>query len=407
MSKLLACGDIHLGQGGDLGRQPGDRLQDQADVLERIAALAVDKAVDGVLVAGDVFEGPALPPEQLDIFAGFVARLRAARIPVLAITGNGKHDAAVRATNGLAIFAHIPGIDVSSAPDVFEFAGCAVATLPWVSPARLVAARGGGDRDELHADVAQMLVEIAQRGKEDCEKVAPGAPHILLGHWSVSGASLPTGLPVDLLREPVIPSAELAGVGFDAVVMGHIHVAQDLRDGIFSERQTQPPFFYVGSPLPLNFGEQTDPYAHGVYIVHTDERESIDAYAAEFIPIASRPLFTFDLADIEQWTHDAEGERLELAVEEGAIVRVRYTATSDQQRRLDVSQMRRTFLEAGAHIVRIQPEIVRQDRARVAGVDDSVTELDALRAYIDANHIEPVLAERMLERAALYLEAVA
>ena len=84
-------------------------------------------------------------------------------------------------------------------------------------------------------------------------------PRILVGHWSISGASTPSGIPTDQFREPVIPLAELEQIGFDAVVFGHIHKPQTLQ-GISSR-----PIFYVGSPMALNFGETGS--EHGAWLL--------------------------------------------------------------------------------------------------------------------------------------------
>ena len=425
MPKLLCFGDAHLGQGPEYGVPPRGRLGDQDDVLQQIAQLAIDEAVGGVLCAGDVFEGPNIPPEQLDVFARFVEALQG-RIPVLSVVGNARHDAAMRATNGLAIFNHIDGIEVHAQPGVVAFAGCAVATLPWVHPGRLIAQRGGGDRDEIHADAAQLLLDIAAQGLEDCARVAPGAPTILLGHWSVSGASLPNGLPVDQLREPVIALPDLEALGFDAIVAGHIHRPQLLETRVGS---APGPIFYVGSPMPLNHGEaSTD---HGVWILDLPGGASssvrapstpVDGQsngspagdagstpAPRFIPIDSPRFVTLDYADPDFFLSGCFDQTTELVdgTVADAIVRVRYRATSEQQAKIDVSQIRRDLFEAGAAVVKVQPEILRADRARVSGVDESLGELDALDLYVDANAIETGLADRMRARTRGYLEAAA
>jgi hypothetical protein len=57
--KLLAFGDLHLGAGTALGREPGDRLRDQEQVLERIIALAGVRQVDAILMAATCSKGPA------------------------------------------------------------------------------------------------------------------------------------------------------------------------------------------------------------------------------------------------------------------------------------------------------------------------------------------------------------
>lgn len=441
MPKLLCTGDLHLGAGSEYGRKPGDRLRDQEDVLNRIADVAIDEGVDGILIAGDTFNGPAAPPEQLAILARFIDRLQG-RIPILAITGNGVHDLSMRETNGLEIFNHIDGITVHSQPTVVEFAGCAVATLPWVSPARLVAARNGGDRDEVNADVAQLLLDIAARGLEECATVAPGAPTILLGHWSVSGASLPNGLPVDQLREPVIPLADLLALGYDATVLGHIHAAQHFLPDASAMRivwsdgsgsGTTFPHFYVGSPTPLNFGEADT--AHGVWILDLPGGSSSSAartdgsgrghgqsngddpavypgstpgFRSTFIPIESRPFVTldYDFVDDERSLEQlAEGWYEELTSMRGirdAIVRMRYRVTAADARSIDVAGIRRALDDAA--MVKIQPDIVREERARVQGLDEGLDELAALDLYIDSQGIDPALADRMRDRTRQYLE---
>lgn len=405
MPRLLCTGDLHLGAGGEYGRQPGDRLADQELVWRRILELAQERDVDGILFAGDAFEGPTPTSEHYDAFLRPLRNIwydGEGALPFLAVSGNGKHDSAMRSTNALKVFDGL-GITVSTTPDVYPFAGCAVATLPWVSPARLIAQRGRDvSREEVNAEVAQLLIEIAARGREDCERAAPGAPAILLGHWSVSGSSLPNGLPVDQLREPVLPASDLDALGFDHVVLGHIHKPQRV-----GERG-----FYVGSPMPLNFGEAGHFEDHGVAIIHTDETEDVDWYATEFQPIESRPFVTLDLTgdEVEQWSdaihEDAPGE-LEIPSVVEAIVRVRYRATREQQRSIDVPEIRRSLIDAGAAVVKIVPEIVREQRARVEGLDEGVDELDALDQYIAANDVRVELAGRMRDTTRGYLEAAA
>jgi exonuclease SbcD len=389
MSKLLCCGDLHLGQGSELGRAPGDRLRDQGGVLDAIDDLAVERAVDAVLVAGDTFNGPSVPPEQLQLFAQFVAQLHAASIPIVAITGNGVHDQAVRQTNGMDIFTHIPGIVVSSRPEIIEVAGVQVCTLPWVHPGRYIAAHGRDvSRDEVNGVVADLLLEAA---RELRAQINGDGPSILMPHWSISGSALPTGLPVDQLREPVLDAGELADLGFDWVVAGHIHLAQSLSvDG-------RDFGFYVSSPLPLNFGEAGS--AHGVRIIDTD------AGTAEFVPVESRPLVTIsfdftgsDAAMLDLFTPE---------IPDGAIVRAQYRATADQARHFDTGLLRRELAAAGAHSVKIVPDIVRADRARVEGVDESLGTLQALELYVAANQLDPALADAMRAKTTEYLEAVA
>jgi DNA repair exonuclease SbcCD nuclease subunit len=390
--KILAFGDAQLGAHG--------RLDDQADVLDKIASVAIDRNVDLVLNGGDTFEGGEIKPTELRVFADFIARLRDAGIPCLTVIGNGRHDRH-RSADGLDIFREIPGVTVASSPDVYRFEGCMVAALPWVSPARLQAAYGASaSRDEVTAHVTSLLIDVAQQLHEDCRQVAANLPAVLLTHFAISGASLPTGLPVEMLKEPVLPLQELEAVGFDAVVASHIHKPQLLSN---PERDGTPHIFFTGSPMAHDHGESG--FTHGVWLLALDTEEM----HAEFVPIESRRLLTMeaDLVDKGDSAHLPWLWPDDLEQIDGSIVRVKYRATADQARHIDIAAMRASLLEAGAHSVSVQPEIVRADRARVAGLDEGVSELDALEDWFRANTVEPGLADRMREKTREYLEAVA
>lgn len=379
--KILAFGDAQLGAHG--------RLDDQREVMERIARLAVDRHVDLVLDGGDTLEGGEVKPEHLRVFADFVATLRDAGIPVVAVQGNGRHDRH-RGSEGLDIFREIPGVTVASTPDVYRFDGCTVAAMPWVSPARLQATYGSAaNRDEVNAHVAELLVGVAQDLNEDCRRVGPDLPAVLLTHFAISGASLPTGLPVDMLREPVLPLAELEALGFGAIVASHIH-----RPQLLTGELGGGPVFFTGSPMAHDFGEAG--FEHGVWI--------LDDMRPEFVAMESRALVTLDIDPDEFRDPDAAWcpENVD-----GALVRVRYTATTEQVRHLDLAAIRAQLHATGAHAVQVDAHIVRADRARVEGLDDSMSELDAVDEWVRVNEIDELVAGLMVEKTREYLAAVA
>ena len=115
--RLIASGDWHLGASASLGRSPGDRLSDQVEVISQIARLANEREADAVLLAGDLLDGPTSTPEELEAIADFV---QACDCPVIAVSGNGRHDLAMRDVNGLSIFNRLPGMHVYSRPGLHE-----------------------------------------------------------------------------------------------------------------------------------------------------------------------------------------------------------------------------------------------------------------------------------------------
>jgi len=85
--KLIHAADIHLGRRRLDGRLPDSDL---ADAFRHIAEVAIAEQADAFLLAGDLFDRPQVEPQHLRQAQEILARLKAANLPVIAITGN--HD---------------------------------------------------------------------------------------------------------------------------------------------------------------------------------------------------------------------------------------------------------------------------------------------------------------------------
>lgn len=365
--KALACSDLHIGAGGAM-LPPGQRLRDQEQVLDRIAEIADEHRVDAVLVAGDVFHRPRPTPEELHVARRF---FRSFTVPVLACVGNAAHDLEADGRPSAVELFHGGHVTVHRQPGLWLDG--VVATLPSVPLGRLLAAQPGLGREQAAMLAAELLVTEAARLRSQGARV-------LVAHWSVSGAVTATGMGVGPDFGTVLPVEELAGQGWHAIVLGHIHRAQHYV-GVTGWLDTSAgtrtcDAFYCSSPLPLDFGEATAP--HGVTILDTAED------TCEFVPIASRPLVTLDLdgtALAEAGAYDF------IAARTDAIVRVRYTATEEQHRRIDQHAIRRALLNGGAAAVRIEPTVIRGTRQRNATVDTTLAPLDAITEWAAAQQL--------------------
>jgi exonuclease SbcD len=253
-----------------------------------------------------------------------------------------------------------------------------VATLPWTPVSRVVAAAGGGDRDGLFDRAAALLLATARGLRQEID-----GPAVLLAHWAVSGASTPDGLATELFREPVLDVGELEGQGWDAVVLGHVHKPQ-----LLGSEDAAGPMLYVGSPLPLTHGEAA--CDHGVWIYDTEGLPS-----ARFLPVSSRRFVTLDYGDLAA---EANGNIAGLvALSDGlgwdppltdAIVRLRYTSTEEQARGIDTAALKRALLDAGAWRATVEPRIVREQTARVAGMTSDLDPARALELYLAERGVE-------------------
>jgi len=338
-------------------------LESQEAVWNQAVDIAIDRQVDAVLHGGDLMEGPLVAPEHLLAFRRPLARLRDAGIPMLLIRGN--HDGAARPVDALDVFHEYDLLTVSQRPGNYVLGDCAISTLPWT--------KRGRDGQNTPAQ----LVAIA---RELHDQAPASLPNVLLVHWSISGSSLPTGLPVDQLHEPVLEWAELDALGFDCVIASHIHKAQRLDKPELGDATMG---FYTGSPQPLNHGEAG--YEHGVWLVDVEP----GAVSLDFVPIDAPNFVTLD--------YDLNGVMIS-DVREGDIVRVRYTATREEDAAVDKATIRRELLAAGASRVTIEPQITREVRARVETLTQELDPLEALWQYTEAQEIAETMRELMRYR---------
>ena len=71
LMRFLHTADWHVGK----PLRGRSRMDEYAAALEQVAGIAIDRKVDAVLVAGDVFDSPAPPPEAEKLVYDFLARL--------------------------------------------------------------------------------------------------------------------------------------------------------------------------------------------------------------------------------------------------------------------------------------------------------------------------------------------
>lgn len=82
--KLLHLSDLHIGKRVN----ECSMLEDQRYILEQIAQLAIERKVDGVLLAGDLYEQTGSTGRGCDTVRYFFTALSQAGIPVFAHSGN-------------------------------------------------------------------------------------------------------------------------------------------------------------------------------------------------------------------------------------------------------------------------------------------------------------------------------
>jgi exonuclease SbcD len=262
---LLHTADWHLGKtlyGASLERA-------HAAFLGWLADVVVERAVDVVLIAGDVFDRAVPPAHAEQAFYGFLADVgrRAPGVSVVVVAGN--HDGPARLAApapllgrlGVTVVGAIP-VSASGGPDLGGLVvplvrrdgaqmGQLVA-MPFLRPSdlSLTGAEGAAAARSLYAEAVALA---AARGRS-----AAGGVLVASGHGQVRGARLSPDSERALLggEEAAFP-LDVFPAALDYVALGHLHLAQALGP--------KGRVRYAGAPLPLAFSERA--YPHQVVLV--------------------------------------------------------------------------------------------------------------------------------------------
>lgn len=375
--KLLAAGDTHIGKATHLSPT---RLAEQEEAWRDVLELARSVSVDAVVHAGDAFDKRRPTPDELLAFERpLIEHAEDGGAPVFIINGNGSHDVAYgQGDSPLQVFDEAGLLRLYRQPAVYRDSIVSLAFLPW-APTAVLRARLDSDigSDEVNAMCAELLVDVARQLRSPA-----GGPQVLVTHFSVSGSLTPEGASVDLFREPVLAAPELAALGFDTVVCGHIHKPQTM--------VADPAVLYVGSPMPLTFGEGGSD--HGCWIIESGA-------APRFVPVDSPGMVTVDWRTAVDLSLDGD------LGWEHAYLRVKDTIVPPDG--YSPRHLERDMVAAGARYAKVELTPERVARGRVDSLDDEVSEGDAFRMWLNA--VEAPEDERgwLLELDQRYREQVA
>ena len=220
--KFIHLGDLHLGKNVN----DFSMIEDQRYILDQITGIIQERQIDGVLLAGDIYDRSIPSEEAVKLFDSFLTKLAAMGKYVFAVSGN--HDSDERLHFGSSLFAakniyingrydgEIPHITVED-----EHGPLHVWMLPYIKASRV--GHFFPDADISTYDKA-FHVAIDQAGINTAER------NLLVMHQFVTGKT----------QEPELAGSEtmVLNVGtidkigadcfdaFDYVAMGHIHGAQ-------------------------------------------------------------------------------------------------------------------------------------------------------------------------------------
>jgi DNA repair protein SbcD/Mre11 len=273
--RFLHTADWHIGK----PLRGRSRMDEFAAALDQVHRIAATSRIDAVLLAGDVFDSPAPPPEAEKLVYDFFARLIPERIACVVIAGNHDHPRKLAALASLleGLQIHIRaevrppgqgGVVAVRSRDGKEEAR--VAVLPFVPERKVVdACSVMGPEHGWYEAYARRIEQILHFLTKD---MTAATVNLLVGHLLVSGARFGTGERQLHLGEIYGVNAEQLPGNVQYVALGHLHRPQEL----LAPAKT----CYSGSLLELDFGEREQ-----------DKRVVlIDAKPGRAVAIESAPL---------------------------------------------------------------------------------------------------------------------
>ncbi|WP_144762470.1 exonuclease SbcCD subunit D [Curtobacterium sp. 9128] len=266
--RILHTGDWHLGRtllGADL-------LEHQAAFLDHLVGVVVQRSVDLVVIAGDVYDRAIPPVDAVRMLSTVLERLAA--VATVVVTP-GNHDSAARLGFGSAVMNERVRIlaeptRVGDPVLVDDPDGqVAVYGIPYLQPDMVRHALAPVPDEPLARSHHAVVGAAMDRIRADLGR-RPGARSVVVAHAFVGGAE-PSDSEQDIRVGGVDRVAESAFDGVDYVALGHLHGPQRVGG---SDR-----IRYAGSPLAFSFGERN--HTKSVTLVDLD---ASGAVTVELLP---------------------------------------------------------------------------------------------------------------------------
>ena len=264
MMKFAHIADLHIGK----RVHDFSMLEDQRYILDQMLGIFEEQRVDGILIAGDVYDKVVPSAEAVQLFDEFITRLAKLKMPVYMISGN--HDSAERLSFGAKLF-ESNDIYISQVYDgkvkkvglEDEYGLVNVYLLPFLKPATV--------RHALQRDDIESYEDGVMAALQECE-VDASQRNALVAHQFVTGADRCDSEETSVGGLDNV-SAEVFDE-FDYVALGHIHRPQKMG------RET---LRYSGTPLKYSFSEVE--HKKSVTIVELLEKGSVQISTVPLVPL--------------------------------------------------------------------------------------------------------------------------
>ncbi|WP_448902009.1 exonuclease SbcCD subunit D [Eubacterium sp.] len=253
--RFLHLADLHIGK-----RVSGfSMIEDQKFVFEQVYNVIENEKIDGIIMAGDIYDKPVPSAEAVKLFDEMLTRLVSINLPIFVISGN--HDSAERIGFGS---------DILSAAKVYmsrvyngnlqkieledDYGKINIYLLPFIKPATVKNIYKEAEIKDYDDALAYVLSQ---------EKIDETKRNVIVSHQFVTGAMRSESEEVSVggLDNVSVENYD----AFDYVALGHIHRAQQM--GRESAR-------YAGTLLKYSFSEEN--HNKSMTIVDLKEKGNIE-----------------------------------------------------------------------------------------------------------------------------------
>lgn len=268
--------------------------EDQAHVLEhQFFTILKEEKIDGILLAGDVFDRAVPPIEAIELWDSIITRLAMDyKVPLFVVSGN--HDGAERLEVGRSMLSR-SGIHIWGSPHYalqpFEFESSdgkvAICPMPFSEPRRIGDALGlsASESKPVDTEAEDSLFSYVESDEQESESVFNLHNYDQMYQaWSdCLYKQVPKGMPSIAISHAFVMGGEVGGsertlsVGgseqvsphvfknFHYTALGHLHGPQ---------RMGADHIRYSGSPLKYSFDEQGQ--KKSFTIIDMDSKRNID-----------------------------------------------------------------------------------------------------------------------------------
>lgn len=262
--KFAHISDLHLGK----KIHQFSMIEDQKYILDKIIEIVEEEQVEGVFIAGDVYDKIYPSAEAVALFDSFLVKLAGQDRKVFVISGN--HDSPERIaflgriTEKAGVYlSPVYNGNVSKVTLKDQYGALHVYLLPFIKPVHV---RHFFPEEEIGTYTQAMEVVVKTLSLDTAER------NILLAHQFVTGALRSDSEEITVGGLDHV-EAEVFG-DFDYVALGHIHKPQ---------KMGKETIRYCGTPLKYSFCESQD--EKSVTIVELKEKGAVEIKTVPLHPL--------------------------------------------------------------------------------------------------------------------------